>query len=183
MIKMKQPSLVLHAEDVPGYRYKMSTTRVIAKTMPVPGIFDLIADTVDKAPEMRLNNVILNSHGLPGKIFMGTGITISDTAPFETLKAKDIGCIWIVACLVGATKYKTWVLDGPAFCSTLAVKTRTFVCAADVIQSVDAGFEIYSRLPFTPSGNIDRYEGTLTRYDPSGKKKIIGNSGEGLWDG
>lgn len=192
MIEMAQPSLVLHSHDVPGYKYKMWATWDVPKTLPTASIVDWIASAVDQSSEMALKNVILNSHGLPGEIYMGNGgkpideKAISADTAFKKLRSKSIGTIWIVACLVGSKPFRDseppcrmYPNDGPSFCSKLATIVGCDVIASDASQTVSPGFEFYARLPFTGTGMIDDYEGNVTRYGPDGSRKRIGQSGQG----
>ncbi|NJM13375.1 MAG: hypothetical protein HC889_17230 [Synechococcaceae cyanobacterium SM1_2_3] len=123
---MKQPSLVLHSHDVPGYKYKMWATWNVPDKMPVSTLVDWIIWAIDHSPNLRLDNVVINCHGSPGYLHIGSGIGVNNLDPFTRLRNKGaIGTIWIVACQVSDGKYMPNACpvdsnNGPYFCSRLA---------------------------------------------------------------
>jgi hypothetical protein len=175
---MQQPSMVVHACDVPGYRYKMDVTCTVPGTFTVSSLVDLIVKAAEKTDD-GLRNLIFNSHGSAGYLWLGKGIGTADVGQFKRLKGKGIGTIWIVACNVGETDDVNNVVPS-SFCADLARATGCDVVSADVPQYVDGGFEFWSF--FVPNGYIDDYEGVVTRYSPSGKTKILGQDGAGVYD-
>ena len=111
MIKMKQPSLVLHAKGIEknGYLYKMWATWTVPSTLTPTVLVGWIEHAIDVSEELYLHNVIINCHGEPGYIHIGTGIGENDLDPFTRLRQKQsIGRIWLVACRVHATGTSAW---------------------------------------------------------------------------
>lgn len=162
MIMMKQPSLVLHSHNVPGYKYKMWATWTVPKTLPVSTLVGWIEFAIDKSPEYYLRNVIINCHGSPGHLSIGKGVGVYDLDPFKRLRQKQaIGRIWIVACEV----HKTSSSLGHDFCTALAKASACSVAAADALQYVNE-----SAIPY---GYIDDYEGNVYVYDGSGTPELI----------
>lgn len=162
MIMMKQPSLVLHSHNVPGYKYQMWATWTAPKTLTVTTLVGWIEWAINHAPEYMLNNVIINCHGSPGYLHIGTGIGIHDLEPFQRLRQKQaIGRLWIVACQV----HKSDTTLGHDFCTALAAAAALSVVAADALQYVNE-----KTLPY---GYIDDFEGNLYAYDGSGAREPI----------
>ncbi len=182
MIDMKQPSLVLHSHDVPGYKYKMWATWNVPDKMPVSTLVDWIIWAIDHSPNLRLDNVVINCHGSPGYLHIGSGIGVNNLDPFTRLRNKGaIGTIWIVACQVSDGKYMPNACpvdsnNGPYFCSRLAAAAGCYVVASDKTQYVDIGYY----LALCPWGYIDDYEGNVYRYSPGkgGGREMISQSGQ-----
>jgi len=179
MITLKQPSLVLHSYNVPGYKYQMETTWQMPKNATAANIVSWILYARNRSSELMLNNVVINSHGDPGYIYTGanasgdTGIGVEDIGVFKDLRGKDIGTIWIVACSVASTgKWR----NGKQFCSVLAKTAGCGVVAADAQQHVDASF--YMR--FCPSRCIDDYEGGVYYWGADGSESRGAVDGSGL---
>jgi hypothetical protein len=165
MIKMKQPSLVLHSCDVPGYKYQMWKSWLMPKGASASDVVYWINWAVDNSPELALSNVIINCHGSPGFLHVGgdgCGFGIGDIAIFKPLRTKTIGKIWLVACEVAKNKGSSHL--GTTFCSALARETGCFVIAAEKNQHVDWWFEHIS----SPYGTIDDYEGQVFEFSPAG---------------
>jgi hypothetical protein len=166
MITMRQPSLVLHSCDVPGYRYRMHTTwNMPAGARPADVVYWILY-AADHAPELELRNVIINCHGGPGTLYVGgaKGPTVKagDLGLFAQLRAKDIGTIWLVACKVALGG------AGLNFCSRMAQTVGCDVVGADVSQFVEGAF-VDSGTPF---GCIDDFEGTAYQFSPSGSRTV-----------
>src|SRR5262245_54640443 len=144
MITMKQPSLVMHSCDVPGYKYVMDYTFNLSQGATAIDVVNLTTVVIDKMNAGNaIQNLIINSHGSPGNIAVGgsgqKGIDPGDVAVFRPLKAKGVGKIWIVACQVGK-------IDDPANKAValglgLASEVGCPVIAGDVNQAVDSDFQ------------------------------------------
>lgn len=158
---MKQPSLVLHSHDVPGYKYKMWATYTLPAQTQVYATVAHILYAESCVGDQFLHNVVINCHGLPGELLIGTGINFSTLGPFAALRDKEVGRIWLVACNVhkGAALVGS---KGHDFCVALAQASGCTVMAADTFQ--------YEYEDFLPFGYIDDFEGTLYAYDGSGKR-------------
>lgn len=170
MIKLKQPSLVLHSCDVPGYKYQMWQSWVMPKGASASDVIYWILYARDHAPEMMLRNVVINCHGLDGKLYVGGDgqptIDNYNVNIFSKLRGKDIGTIWLVACQVANT------FKGKYFCEHLAQLTSCTVVASDASQYVEV-----SSLPW---GCVDNYEGHTFSWDASGAKSPVGQNGVGI---
>ena len=109
MIRMKQPSLVVHSHDVPGYKYQMKWTW---KMLPGTTAGDIVNWVLHAnngqfgARHQRLENIIINCHGSPGSLYVGgvhsADLNIGNVGVFSSLQSCDIGTIWLVACEVAA---------------------------------------------------------------------------------
>lgn len=175
MIKMKQPSLVLHSCDVPGYKYEMWKSWKMPKGASANDVVYWINWAVDHSPELALSNVIINCHGSPGFLHVGgsgSGFGVGSVSVFNSLRTKSIGTIWIVACEVA--KDKAGGTSGKIFCSGLAKAAGCRVIASDKKQHVDFVFEWIS----SPYGTIDDYESPVYEFSPAGSWKVWTPAGE-----
>ena len=167
--------MVLHAEDVPGYRYQMWNTTTVPKATTLSSLVDQVAEAIDRAGETGLKNLVINCHGSHGYLHIGKGIGYSDLGAFNRLRQKgDLGTIWIVACEVSKGKYYPYACpvenaNGPFFCGELARNAGCDVIAADELQHVDWFFEHL----YHPFGYIDDYEGQAYRYSAGGGERKI----------
>lgn len=164
MIKMKQPSLVLHAKGIEknGYLYKMWATWTVPSTLTPTVLVSWIEHAIDVSEERYLHNVVINCHGEPGYVHIGTGIGEHDLEPFTRLRQKQsIGRIWLVACRVHATGNSL----GSSFCTSLAATAGAPVAAADKLQ--------VSTWDTIPYGHIDDFEGTLYLYNGAGSRDVL----------
>jgi len=176
MIRLSEPSMAMHSNDVPGYKYKMW------KTVKMPlytNAHDVVSWTlwgINNSPEMYLDNVVINCHGAPGGVILGDKELIfsesnryewlysGNVGLFSSVKAKgSLGTIWLVACEVakGST--------GKSFCSSLAKAAGCNVVAADKKQRVNFGFYLQS----CPDNCIDKFEGTAYRWDRNGNQEVF----------
>ncbi len=143
---------------------------------PASDIVAHVRRVADSAPGGRLENLIINCHGMPAFLQVGRGINTLDLPLFQTLHRK-IGTIYIQACLVArvvtekqfrqtyphfegdiatALPYN----DGNTFASVLA---RTVGC---VVVAPTSEQWFYGRdLPF---GTVDEFEGLVLWYGPNG---------------
>jgi hypothetical protein len=167
MITISQPALALHSSDVPGFRYQMKTTWNMPPGATAANVVYWISYAVDRSAELRLANVVINTHGGPGKLFVGGGkkppIGIGDVALFSKLRTKDIGTLWLVGCLVAIGS------SGERFCSQLAAAMGCDVVAANDYQVVEQRY-MKGNCPF---GTIDDFEGAAYRFSPSGSKEVF----------
>lgn len=178
MIRLSDPSLALHSFDVPGYKYRMWQTRKLSKYTNPTDIVNEIMWAIDNSPEMYLDNVVINCHGNPGRLYIGakekylktsdTDVTINigNVGVFAPLKKKGkLGTIWLVACKVAKGA------DGSNFCAEMARAAGCNVVGADKIQRVNFGFYLQS----CPDHCIDKFEGTAYRFDADGNKEVYSN--------
>ena len=171
MIKLQQPSLALHSDDVPGYKYRMWQTWKMPRGASASDVVYWINWAIDRSPVMELNNVLINCHGGPGTLYVGGAgnggrtITAGDLGVFKNVRRGSLGTIYIVACELAASSGKNPL--GKNFCSQLAINAECFVVAADAVQSVDFWYQVFSH----PYGSFDDYEGMVTEFSPSGSSQ------------
>jgi len=175
MITLKQPSLVLHSCDVPGYKYTSWASWTMTKGFGVNELLYWIKYAIDQSPDLYLHNVVINCHGSPGFLHIGgewIGFGEGDESILRPLRSKGaIGRIFIVACQVADLGDPNKRL-GRVFCSNLAKETGSFVIAADALQSVDFWYENFHH----PYGTIDDFEGTAYEFSPAGGYEVWGGS-------
>ena len=149
MLKLKQPALVLHAHDVPGYRYKMQYTWTMQRGAGAETVLNWILAAYDvlcatNGNDSRLYNVIINCHGVPGGLLAGgagsPSINIGNIGNFSRLQRCGIRMIWLIACEVASQQ--------------------------GVVQHVNL-FDFYMR--GCPWGCIDNFEGLTYRFKPTGQ--------------
>ncbi len=171
MIKLRQPSLALHSNDVPGYKYVMWKYWKMPLGASASDVVYWINYAIDNSPELYLNNVVINCHGSPGGLHVGgcgkggSAIYAGHLGTFKSVKRGSLGTIYIVACEVAQNPGSTQI--GTNFCSQLAINAGCFVVASDKIQSVDWWFDKIRH----PYGCIDDYEGVVTEFGPSGSSR------------
>jgi hypothetical protein len=174
VIRLKDYSLALHSHDVPGYKYTMSQTWTMPQGARPSDLVYWILYARDHSPEFSLRNVVINCHGLSGKLYIGGDgqptLNSNNLGIFSQLQNKEIGTIWLVACEI-AKGFK-----GRYFCEQMAKTAGCNVVAADVSQHVD--FTFYLRL--CPSKCIDEFEGKTYWWDSSGACHAIGQDAAGV---
>jgi len=178
MIKLKQPSLVLHSCDVPGYKYTSWQYWKMPKGASAGNLVYWMNWGIEHSPEMYLHNIVINCHGSPGFLHIGgSGVGFGDgqESVLRPLRSKGaIGRIIIVACEVAADSDGNGRL-GKAFCTRIAEESGAFVLAADALQSVDFWYQVFSH----PFGTIDDFEGTVYEFSPAGGHEVwIGNTAD-----
>lgn len=171
MIRMKQPSLVVHSHDVPGHKYKMMFTWNLPRGASAQQIVNWVLHAKDGyfgAKRNRLENIIINCHGQPGALLLGgenhPGLDIGSVNIFSALNGLNIGTIWLVACQVASQKGVAAGGTGKTFCAALARTAGCDVIASAMNQHVNFGFYLRG----CPWGCIDDYEGLTYRFKPTG---------------
>ena len=112
----------------------------------------------------RLAALVLNAHGYPGHLGLGTGIKAGDAGSFGILKG-FVDQIYIVGCgIAGIRKNRanTEYLDGPAMCQALCLATNAYVIAPKSAQRQTTE----DRSSGVPFGHIDDYEGDVLLFSP-----------------
>ena len=169
MIRMEQPSLVLHSCDVPGYKYKMWKTVELAAGTTSIDVTNQIHSALNEATDNHLYNVIINCHGSPGFLHVGgsgIGFGTGSVSVLRQLKGiGTIGTIWLVACEVAKGEQKDL---GKDFCSQLAQSANCDVVSSVKTQQVNTGFYLRGH----PFGCIDKYEGLVYRFLPDGDYEV-----------
>ncbi len=179
MIKLEKQSLAINAAKVPGPDYQMDQSVKLSKTATPIELINYISSATSNVSEGRLENLVINSHGSPGIVYVSIHkvavvdpetsklkkeekveyIGIHNVGLFKPVAGK-IGTIWFTGCQIGS---------GSRFCSQLAVTVGCNVVAADVYQYVNPGF--YFRL--FPKNCIDEYEGVAYKWDVKGNKSVF----------
>lgn len=163
MITLASPSMTLNDDRSPR-SYAMDYTRNIAATTAMDTLVNYIQEAANKATGRRLSNLILNGHGAPGYLEIGTGLSEATMGPFSRIRGR-VSKIWITGCLVAR------IGDGPCgafpgadghvFLSRFARLTGCYVVAATELQgSAEASY---------PTGSMDTFEGLVVSYAPSGR--------------
>jgi hypothetical protein len=153
------PHMVLNSHNVPPPDYQMSNSWKVAAPTPPAFMFSLISATAEGTPGKKFGCVIFNSHGSPGIIHIGTGITLVDKSQFDKIKGKATE-IWIIACQVagGSSSAVTGTTAGQDFCQELSERTGAVVTASTRNQSVEEAALGY--------GEVDFYEGQTFIFRP-----------------
>jgi hypothetical protein len=168
MFDIPQPSMVLNSHDVPPPDYQMwNSYKVAADTTPdhMIGWTAAVAKSVNRG----LRCLVINCHGVPGELQIGTGIVLSEAAAFRALKGL-VNTIFIVACEVAAIQGRG-PLDGNLLCGAIAKAAGATVFCSTALQSTG----LYTLIGL-PSGTIDEYEGTVLRYNANGSNKVVSNA-------
>lgn len=146
------PHMVLNSHDVPLPDYRMWNSWKVAANITAAHMFLQIKNIADNAPGKQLGCVVFNSHGSPGKIWIGKGISGADHGHFDKIKGK-VREIWIIACNVA---YVGSASGG--FCQLLADRTGAVVTSSTRTQFVEESSLGY--------GEVDFYEGQTFIFRP-----------------
>ena len=164
MIMLKSPSLAINSSDVPGPNYRMWETVNAMPGMTTASLLEQIIRVNRLALEFertQLLNVVINCHGGDGKLYIGglksAPMDMSNIGVFASLKPRNIGTLWLVACNAARGS------AGKQFCQTLATVSGTQVVASDATQDVGiwGSFRI---IQGGGRGQIDEYEGTVFSF-------------------
>jgi hypothetical protein len=173
MITMKEPSFCFNSCDVEEPHYEMWRTIVGPVDMTPAQLAGKIWQTNAEALvtwEKPLVNVIINSHGYFGDLYIGgmktpngdfkRAMDDSDVGVFGILKPLGITTIWLISCEAAKGSY------GQLFCQHLATVAGTEVIASDASQKVTTwqGIELF----VASRSNIDDFEGTVYSFTPGG---------------
>jgi len=165
MIKVPFPHMVLNAHSAPGEEFRMWNTWKVAKSTSVDDMVGWIATVAKSAPGGKLETLIFNGHGKPGRIKIGQGITRSDVEKFGKLYGL-VARIWIVACKVARIDDAGSITDGNYFCYRLAQESGAYVRASSATQIAYPNLLVAN---FIPYGHIDEWEGDVFTWNPKGK--------------
>jgi Domain of unknown function (DUF4347) len=173
MIRMIEPSLGINTHDVPGPLYKMWQTVSADQGANVAALVEYISEAQRVSLEnfgYRLRNIVINSHGDPGALYLGglgnTPIRKGDLSALAPLKRSTAGSgtIWVVACEIAAGS------GGKDFCQSLAITTGYQVVAGTVDQEV--GFWDGYKMLYIKNA-IDEFEGDVFGFYASGSYRQI----------
>ena len=160
------PHMVLNSHDVPPPDYEMWNSWKVDASHTAEHIAGWIREVAIGQENGRLSTLIFNSHGTPGKILVGRGITEADLHHFQQFKKdKKSGIctqIWIIACRVsGSDDNVSGGPSGSAFCQLLAKTTMAEVTAAVRNQPSSGPISI-------PPWHVDSWVGEVYTYFPGG---------------
>jgi hypothetical protein len=116
MITLIQPSMALNAQDVPGPDYVMWNTWKVPQATPAVDVLGWTANVARGAPGGRLNAILLNGHGSPAHVSIGTGIGWPEVPLFASLIGL-VNEVYITACEVVSF---TGPGDENLFCGSIA---------------------------------------------------------------
>ena len=149
----------------PIARYQMWNTWDIDATHSPEHIVGWSATVARRATGGKLKNLVIQSHGAPGSVSIGTsGFTRSNVPLFQAL-AGLVEKIWIVACqpaYIDPTCGSNTVCstDGNLFISEIARHAQCYVVASTETQINYAMTYPFGRLP--------SFEGLVLSYGPGG---------------
>lgn len=160
-ITLKQPSMALNAQGVPGPDYHMWNTWQVPSSTPPAHILDWTATVAKGATGGRLNAVVINCHGSPAFLGLGTGIRWPEVPLFKRLSGL-VDEIYLVACSVVSFSGPG---DGNLFCGAIAKAAQADVYASNHTQNTGLYFKI-------PYGKIDGYEGKVWKWHSDGSNEL-----------
>jgi hypothetical protein len=174
MIRLEVPSFCFNSYDIGLPHYRMWRS-IVGDDGMTPS---QLAGEIDKANQAALQtfktslqNIILNTHGFDGGLWIGgiwdwdhkdrKAMHKDDLGVFGILKPHNVGTIWIVAYDIAESA------KGQSFCQTLANVVGTQVIASDTSQEVTTwqGIELASVWFYN---YIDDFEGTVYSFTPAG---------------
>lgn len=179
MIKMEQQSLALNATKIPGPDYRMDQTIKMPKNTIPTDVVNFIQAALNNISDPTLKNIVINSHGSPGIIYLGEQETVDSKGQTKTVTTfigiqhlglfaqfkNKIGTIWLTGCQTAGSATGS----SEVFCKTLATTIGCNVVAANVLQYINPGY--YLRL--FPKNCIDEFEGTAYKWDANGNKTVF----------
>src|SRR4029453_9128773 len=126
MFEIPQPSMAVNSHDVPAPDYLMWNTRKVESQVKPFDLLNNIESVANSAQGGYLRCVVFNSHGHPGKLDIGTGITRGDTYLFSALQGK-VRTIVIVACEAAQIATPNSWSDGNLLCCEIAKSSQAYV--------------------------------------------------------
>lgn len=176
MYKITQPAMVCNASNLEkGFLpYAMWNTRTVTQDVSPRWLAQNIADVAKTAEGGFLRVLVLNAHGYPGNLGLGTGIDATSVKDFAVLN-NLVSEIYIVGCGIAGSRQSRIrhgeMLDGLPLCTTLAQTVGAYVYAPKSGQK-QSKEDRSSGIPF---GYIDDFEGELVVCLPNGSSQP--------WDG
>lgn len=164
MITLEAPHMALNSNNMPCI-YQMwntwgwfGTTQISGSELPSK-IVKWVAVVARGAPGGKLKNLVINCHGAPGYLELGTGFSRRNVGLFTEWKGL-VEKIWISACSVAFIEKPGTDEDGNLFCGALAKNVGCYVVVATEMQR--------SKNQAYPYGKIDGFEGLVLSYGPDG---------------
>lgn len=168
MYQIPSPAMACNADNMKGFiDYRMWNTRKVAADVSPSSLAANIASVARSAEGGYLVALVLNAHGYPGHLGLGSGIEETDASAFAPLKGL-VDQIYIVGCGIAGfrqNKAHTGYIEGLTLCQKLSQATNAYVIAPKSGQRQTKE----DRSDGIPIGYIDDYEGeVLVFYPPEG---------------
>jgi hypothetical protein len=179
MFAIEQPSMALNDTNL-DVVVRMEITKTIQPTEGISQILSHVVNAAKGVPGGKLKNLILNCHGDPGELHMGSGITRQLTDRFAMLAPDGkplVETIYLRSCKVaridgggGSSS------DGNLFCSAIAKSAKCVVVASTATQTTGYRNSYAGALP---QNMLDIYEGTTLHYGPEGN--VLKSATNPMW--
>src|SRR4051794_12556956 len=91
--------MALNSHDVPPPDYRMWNTYKVDQNHSPAHIAGWSSVVAAGSPAGKLKSMVLNSHGSPGRLHIGTGFGLADAAQFSKVNGL-VHSIFIVACQI-----------------------------------------------------------------------------------
>ncbi|MCH8073911.1 MAG: hypothetical protein IIA09_18415 [Proteobacteria bacterium] len=173
MITIDSPSMALNDTRV-SIIYQMDHNERIDPATSMRSIVDKIVAAARLEPLGRLQNLIINCHGFPGWVQLGTGLRRNTMAPFADIRGK-VRKIWFQSCLVARIAGPHTRSHGDAEVleqlNATSGNGHRFICSLARLTGcyIVAPTEIQGHRPIQyPRGQMDSYEGLVLSYNPRG---------------
>ncbi|MCB1826598.1 MAG: hypothetical protein KDJ54_19270 [Candidatus Competibacteraceae bacterium] len=166
MITIDQPAMTLNSKVTPPIaRYQMWNSWDIDGTHTIAHIVAWVATVARGAPGGKLKNLVIQCHGSPGYIYLGTGSFNRTNVSTMNSWAGLIEKIWVVAC---RPAYIDPTCGPTGFCASdgnLLISEMARAAQCYVVASTETQWNIAKTYPF---GKIPSYEGLVLSYGPQG---------------
>jgi hypothetical protein len=139
----------------------MWNTWRVPRTDSPAHILNWAATVARGAPGGKLNALVINCHGGPARLSLGTGIGWPQVPFFSSLSGL-VDEIYLVACEVVSF---TGPSDGNLFCGAIAKAAKTNVYASNHTQTTGLW-------PLIPYGKIDGFEGKVWKWHSDGSNEL-----------
>jgi hypothetical protein len=174
MITLSEPHMALNAkyDKRPLVPYNMGNNmEVTSKHEPV-NVMAWVATVAKGSDGGKLNALVINCHGRPGALDLGTSITsLEDAKCFAKLQGL-VNDIFLISCAVaGVRKSKdgTEMVEGISFCCEIAKQAKARVFASGKAQSLTMGEAKAAVNQGLPKGQIDEFETPAYIFHSDGK--------------
>ena len=166
MITIEQPAMTLNSKVNPAIaRYQMWNTWDVDNTNTPEHLVGWSATVARGAQGGKLKNLIIQCHGAPGRLAIGSsGFDRNNIGLFQGL-AGLVEKIWVVACqpaYIDPTcgSNTACLTDGNLFISEMARHAQCYVVA-----STETQIDYAQTYPF---GQLPSFEGLVLSYGPGG---------------
>lgn len=177
MITIASPSVALNDDRSP-ILYYMDHDIAVHPDDSQQAIVDSVLSICERQDGGAIQELVVNTHGLPGSLLLGTGLNVNTLGPWQGLRGR-VSKIWFTGCLVARVmpadpssgdysalrQANVTRGNGDAFMQAFAISTGAYCLAPTEIQGSG-----YNRTDWPcPRGRIDTYEGLLLSYNPRGR--------------